>query len=1075
MPLDDFSGEYLVQKEKGHPTPAEMLRRELGPNTELPDPGNESFNLSPGAIAKDFLKGTIQEGVTQTFAGFTTALKEAGEAAGSLFDFLNIPSVVQLTNEKGEFDLDLLTQEEFKQRGGEFAAEKITPREPTTVTGGLIRGVAQFLTGFIPAARAAKAIGPATKAAQVAKGAAAGAVADATVFDPHEERFSNLVEKFPELKNPVTDFLKAGPEDTDAMGRFKNAVEGLGLGALTEGFLLAARGVKARRVAKLEEKAKKQEQETIEKLATAETKESIEAKEKDFKPFDEVDTSGKRFRVGSKKAGRDRAININFNRIETTEDVEALIKDFGKTFSKDINLQRREVITNEETEKFADELGMTVEDLLKFRRGQAPNAEEALAARNILIASGENVVSLAQKARTGNDIDVIQFRRGLSLHHAIQSRVSGLTAEAGRALQSFRIRAKSAKEQERLITEALDAGGGIGNSRRLADRFATLETSKQVNQAVKGTVFAKTKNMATEAWINGLLSSPQTHVVNALSNSLTAVWAVGERKVASLIGGGLDVQAVPEGEATAQLFGMVQGAKDGMRLAWTAFKTGEPTDQLAKVELAERRAITAQNLNLSGTAGRFADFVGEAVRLPGRLLITSDEFFKSVGYRMELHGQAFRQATQEGLEGDALARRINDIIENPPDNLRLEAVDASRYQTFTRPLGERAKPITEFIERNPAVRVIMPFVRTPTNIIKYVGERTALAPLSRNVRQEIAAGGARRDLALAKIATGSMIMSAVSDFAMQGSVSGKGPVNPAMNKILRETGWQPYSIKIGDTWHSYNRLDPIGATVGIAADMVDIIGQAGDVGALDIATSATIAVAQNVTSKTYLSGLSDFFEVMAGVSPDPEKNNNRALRWIERLAGSVIPAGVAVTERTLNPELSATEGIIEKIKSRIPGFSDDLPPRRNIFGEPVVLSGGLGPDIMSPIYTTTVKEDLVIDEIVKQKVPIRMPSRIVKGVRLDTHQYDKFVLLYSGKGNRFVDRPLKEALKDTMRSELYKTATDGPDGGKSMIIKTIFHKYRQAARQALFEKVDSFASEVRKNQRQKQINLGVEF
>jgi hypothetical protein len=117
-------------------------------------------------------------------------------------------------------------------------------------------------------------------------------------------------------------------------------------------------------------------------------------------------------------------------------------------------------------------------------------------------------------------------------------------------------------------------------------------------------------------------------------------------------------------------------------------------------------------------------------------------------------------------------------------------------------------------------------------------------------------------------------------------------------------------------------------------------------------------VAQNVTSKTYLSGLAEFFDVMSSVSADPENNNTRAQAWIERLAGTVVPSGVAQLERTLDPGLSATNGIIEKIKSRLPGYSDDLPPRRNIFGEPIILSGGLGPDIMSPIYKSTDKKDV---------------------------------------------------------------------------------------------------------------------
>ena len=105
---------------------------------------------------------------------------------------------------------------------------------------------------------------------------------------------------------------------------------------------------------------------------------------------------------------------------------------------------------------------------------------------------------------------------------------------------------------------------------------------------------------------------------------------VGERKIASAIG-----PNIPPGETSAQLKGLVDGARDGFRLAWNALKTGEPTDPMQKVEAEKFRAVTSENLNIAGPAGRFADFMGEAIRVPGRLLTAGDEYFKSVGYRME--------------------------------------------------------------------------------------------------------------------------------------------------------------------------------------------------------------------------------------------------------------------------------------------------------------------------------------------------------------------------------------------------------------------------------------------------------
>ena len=495
------------------------------------------------------------------------------------------------------------------------------------------------------------------------------------------------------------------------------------------------------------------------------------------------------------------------------------------------------------------------------------------------------------------------------------------------------------------------------------------------------------------------------------------------------------------------------------------------------------KKITAENLDLTGVPGRAADFIGEAVRLPGRFLMAGDELFKAIGYRMELNAQAFRTAKGEGLEGDALAARITNIINNPPENIHLASVDASRYQTFTQELGDVGQSIQGGLKKMddwtmaefnvPSARLVVPFLRTPMNIVKWVGERTPLALANSNIRNEIKAGGARRDMALAKVATGSLAMAAAADYTMSGDISGAGPTNPAMRNQLRLTGWQPYSIKVNDTYYTYSRLDPVGAFIGLAADAAEIMGQTDDADTLDLVMAATTAVAQNMTSKTYLSGVSEFFDAMSSVSTDPEGKNTKMKRYFERLAGSVVPAGVAQIERTMSPEMSAANGVIEKIKSRLPGYSDDLPPRRNIFGEPIVLGGGLGPDIMSPIYTSEVKDDPIADEIVAQSPSIRMPLKNISGVELDTFQYDDYILLYSGKGNQYVnDVPLKSALRDVFNSDLYVNGTNGKDGSKAMIIERVFSSYKQAARQALLDKYPEIQNEIDRKKREEQINLG---
>ncbi len=118
--------------------------------------------------------------------------------------------------------------------------------QPTTLAGGLTRGISQFLTGFIPLLGVSRATGAGGAVAQavgggtLARGAGilveaelAALAADQVVFDPQDPRLSNLIQQFPNLQNPITEYLAADPNDGEATSRFKIALEGLGLGLVT--------------------------------------------------------------------------------------------------------------------------------------------------------------------------------------------------------------------------------------------------------------------------------------------------------------------------------------------------------------------------------------------------------------------------------------------------------------------------------------------------------------------------------------------------------------------------------------------------------------------------------------------------------------------------------------------------------------------------------------------------------------------------------------------------------------------------------------------------------------------------
>ena len=107
-----------------------------------------------------------------------------------------------------------------------------------SVTGKTIETMSQFLVGFIGAGKFLKAPTAASAGVKLAIGAGKGAIADFTVMDPYQERLSNILHTAaPELLGPVTRFLSADKNDSQAVARLKNAAEGAALGIATDAFI----------------------------------------------------------------------------------------------------------------------------------------------------------------------------------------------------------------------------------------------------------------------------------------------------------------------------------------------------------------------------------------------------------------------------------------------------------------------------------------------------------------------------------------------------------------------------------------------------------------------------------------------------------------------------------------------------------------------------------------------------------------------------------------------------------------------------------------------------------------------
>jgi len=968
--------------------------------------------------------------------------------------------------------------------------------DPRTATGGIVRSASQFLSGFIPGLRTMGKLGVTNK---VAAPITAGMLADFATRDGHDAKLADLWNQAGLPKNVLTDYLASDKNDSEVEGRFKNALEGAGFGILAEGVFMAARALRSARGVKEVKQAEEQylrgkygevTDDHIRATGLGDTKSAVveiggpkvpvKVKPGEVPPLEARALIRKR----GAKAPTDTDVYVNFARFDEPEQVKFVIGKMAESMKGQIDEATRGKITQDETVKLAENLGMSVDDLLARRQGQGFNAEEAVAARQLWAASGEKLLEIAKKAASpeASAVDHFAFRKMMATHAAIQAEVIGARTETARALAAWKIPVKGNIERARLIDQVLEATGGAQTSAEMAKRLVILADSGAHPSVVGNFAFkgygAATSDAIKELWVNGLLSSPETHVVNAMSNTIVAFQSIYERGIAAAlnkaVGGGID--GVQPGEATAMAFGLIGGIKDSFRLAAQYLKTGESQFTFGKIDLLRPDAISSEAFNMSRSSGlgRGLDYLGKVVGTPMHMLGAADEFFKSIGYRMELRAQALRTASQEGFSGADLVKRTAELIDNPTESMRIAAADNALYQTFTNEMGRFGSTIMHLrnidAPLNPTI-LILPFVRTPVNIARYVFERTPFAPLVSQWRADIAAGGARADLALARMSSGTAIMLAAMDYADTGLITGEGPKNINEREALLRQGWQPFSVKVGDRWYSYNRVDPFGMTVGFAASISEAVKK-GEIDEDDVdewqevAAMSIAAVSQVAISKTFLEGFSNF----VGVMSDPKRHSES---YIKQLFASFLPATSlnAAVKNFVDPIQREAGTPMEAVQARIAGLSDSLPPKRNLWGDEISTASGLGSiyDMLTPVASKPLVESPVDREIARMGDG---PSRIQKKTLFDGVQvnfkkypkaYDDYVRL---AGNELKHPAWQMGAKDYLDAVVggnhpmsisYKILSD--EGRKAFIQNTI-SQYRGLAQQQVLAMHPDFAQEI---------------
>jgi hypothetical protein len=787
-------------------------------------------------------------------------------------------------------------------------------------------------------------------------------------------------------------------------------------------------------------------------------------------------------------------IDFNYANIRNADDAKAWMEAMSITMRSEIDAARNgAVVTNAELIKTVGNMfpGANPDEILSNLSHTFNNTRDMLAhltaGRGLLTSLGKQVSDLSRMVDGDPDNMILMTQLSGALESLFQvgAKTKGIMTESARVVQSGNIdaadiassMAKAGKEakvptkaseaitaafggEQGLITQKLalaipqmdkETIQGLARKIRLADGNPSviLDTLKPLAEATEEQLqsprFFETLNTV---WVNSVLSGPLTTAQNILGTATALITTPAEKYIAGMIS-----RDKPMRDEAVDLFaGYITSLND----AWTAGR---------KALNAGRSVLDPENLTQEFKSP-IQGYLGDVVNFPSRVLMTQDEFFKNVSYRSYVRSQALKEAREMGMNSGQAAEHVTQMLRDAFTEggaaINQAGIEYARYTTFTNNLrpGSMGKSLQEMMGKHPALRfAALPFVRTPTNLLLWTWDRTPLIANLRKVNREaLQAGGAQAAEVWAKQATGSMVWGSAAYLAMSGTITGNGPGDPKLRKQWTDAKNQPYSVKIGDRWVSYRRADPMLMPFGIVADMYQSSGELPWEDINDIGYAFTAAMGRNLSSKSYLYGLTSFMNAFA------QGDEGVVESYVRGKAASFVPS--IVNQMNQDEHMREVRGVVDAFMARIHGMSEMLAPQHNFFGEPIMKAPFSANRNINPFTVSgTFVSDSVDNQLLELGKAIPYPSKTYPGTDVDLTSrkygtkgdltpYDRMMEIMANPGNGMPS--LRDAVSKIVTGPNWEKMSPGvpgvQEGGTRFdVINNVVQKYRDMAQKRLIK------------------------
>jgi hypothetical protein len=406
-------------------------------------------------------------------------------------------------------------------------------------------------------------------------------------------------------------------------------------------------------------------------------------------------------------------------------------------------------------------------------------------------------------------------------------------------------------------------------------------------------------------------------------------------------------------------------------------KTARLFKDTIKLEVAPDPRYSRYEIGEQASNRAIPTVVGRFVRAPTTAMSAFDTMFKSIADNAALYEAAYRQVRAIRYEinknGGSYTMQLDDAVDASGKSQSRKTTVTYDEDMFKVPgIGDaspknlNASEMVEYLVANPTQRMLkdaeqemlqatfqqqnwatktgegfrrlldktgfglgtalMPFVRTPMNLLAYTLERTPLGLLSSEARSNrqalnqlskvnknnMTSTEAKRyrellrreeqikNQRINKQIVGATYLTGAYFAAQTGMITGGGPTDYTERKRLMASGWRPYSYKIGDTYYPVSRLDPFSQIAGLAADFQFITNELAEAeltpaerkDAGHLVSFVLSRMGKNlitmISDKTYLKSMGEIVDTLYSPRADTQSPLETASAAVAKTGGSVL-------------------------------------------------------------------------------------------------------------------------------------------------------------------------------------------